>query len=87
MADAVFLLCALTSVACAALLIRAYVRSRTRLLLWSSLCFVGLAVNNLILFTDKVLFPDVQLVHPALRALPALLGVMSLIYGLVWDTD
>lgn len=85
MAPAVHVLCALTSIACAVLLIRGYLGSRVRLLLWSSLCFVGLALNNVMLVLDEVVFPHVDLSIP--RALPALLGLMALIYGLVWEAE
>ena len=54
---AVYMLCAATSLACAVLLLRGYRRSGARFLLWSSLCFVGLALNNVILFVDKVVLP------------------------------
>lgn len=86
MAETVYILCALTSIACAALLLRGYTRSRTRLLLWSSLCFVGLALNNVILFLDKVVFakgPDLTLY----RSLTALVALLVLVYGLIWDSD
>jgi hypothetical protein len=80
---AVYLLCAATSIACAVLLVRGYRASRTRLLLWSSLCFVGLAVNNALLFVDLVLVPgaDFSLVRTAAAAV----GVAALVFGLVWD--
>jgi hypothetical protein len=87
MAEAVYVLCALTSVACAAMLLRGYFRSRTRLLLWSSLCFVGLMINNLILFFDKVIFPDVELVSASWRVAPALIGLALLLFGLIWDSE
>ena len=86
MAETVYILCALTSIACAALLLRGYARSRTGLLLWSSLCFVGLALNNVLLFVDKVIFengPDLTL----FRSLTALAAVLILVYGLIWDSD
>lgn len=86
MAKAVFLLCALTSVVCAVLLLRGYARSESRLLLWSGLCFVGLAINNGLLVVDRVLLPnDVDL--SLWRQVPALAGVLLLLYGLVWDAD
>ena len=86
MAKAVFLLCALTSVTCAVLLLRGYARSASRLLLWSGLCFVGLAINNGLLVVDRVLLPnDVDL--SVWRQLPALAGVALLLYGLVLDAD
>ena len=85
MAKAVFLLCALTSLACAVLLLRGYRRNASRLLLWSGLCFVGLALNNGLLVLDRVVLPDVDL--STWRQVPALAGVGLLLYGLVWDAD
>jgi hypothetical protein len=81
--DAVFVLCALTSFACAALLIRSYLRARSRLLLWSALCFCGLALNNLLLVVDKAT-PQIDL--SLARSLPALVGMLILVYGLIWDS-
>jgi hypothetical protein len=79
----VFLLCTLTSLACAILLLRGYRRSRVRLLLWSGLCFVGLAFNNALLIVDRHLLPAADL-----RFLPtvaALIAICCLLYGLIWD--
>jgi hypothetical protein len=84
MATVVYALCALTSLACAVLLLRGYRHSRARLLLWSGLCFVGLAANNVILLVDKRVVPAIDL--SLWRSLPALAGVAILLYGLVWDT-
>ena len=86
MAETVYILCALTSICCAALLLRGFARSRTKLLLWSSLCFVGLALNNVLLFLDKVVFAD----GPDLtvyRGLTAVAALSLLVFGLIWDTD
>lgn len=86
MAEAVYILCALTSAACAVLLLRGYGRSGMRLLLWSGLCFVGLALSNVLLFVDLVLTgPDTDL--SLWRILIALLGVATLLYGLIWDSQ
>lgn len=85
MADAVYLLCAVTSLACAVLLLRGYVRSRVRLLLWSSLCFVGLALNNALLVLDLIVMPESDL--SLLRNLPALVGMALLVFGLVWEAE
>lgn len=85
MAKAVFLLCALTSALCALLLWRAYRHSRSRLLLWSALCFVGLALNNGLLVVDRIVLRDVDL--SVWRQVPAVVGVAVLLYGLVWDAD
>lgn len=85
MAEAVYVLCMLTSLACAALLWRGYRRSHARLLLWSSLCFAGLTVNNLFLILDMVVFPDVDLLP--VRNISALLAMCLLIFGLIWETE
>ena len=86
MAEAVYILCALTSAACAVLLLRGYRRSGMRLLLWSGLCFVALAVSNVVLFVDLVIVPediDLSLIRSGL----GLLGVVTLLYGLIWDAQ
>jgi hypothetical protein len=85
MAEVVYILCALTSLACAALLIRGYRRNRSRLLLWSCLSFVALAANNVLLFVDLVVVPSVDLSF--VRAAAALCGMVILVYGLVWDAS
>jgi hypothetical protein len=82
---AVYLLCLATSVLCAVLLTRSYRRSRTKLLLWSALCFVGLAANNLFLFADAVLFQNIDL-RP-LRHLSSLAAIAILVYGFVWEAE
>jgi hypothetical protein len=85
MVEAVYILCALTSLACAVLLLRGYGRSRMRLLLWSGLCFVALCLNNIVLFLDMVVFPSVDL--SLWRGVLALVGVATLLYGLIWDSQ
>lgn len=84
MGTVVYGLCALTSLACAFLLLRGYRESGVRLLLWSGLCFLGLATNNVILFVDLRVVPELDL--SVWRTLPAVLGVGLLLYGLIWDT-
>ncbi len=84
MAGIVFVLCALTSFACAVLLLRGYFRSRVRLLLWTGLCFAGLCLNNVLLVVDART-PSVDL--SVWRSLPAVAGLALLIYGLIWDAD
>ena len=83
MPTAVYILCALTSLACAVLLLRGYAQRGARLLLWSGLGFVGITLGNVMLVTDLVLLPERDL--SLLRSLPVLAGLMVLIYGLVWD--
>ena len=84
-AQLVYVLCALTSLGCAALLLRAYVQGRARLLLWSALCFALLTVNNILLFIDLVLVSSVDL--SVWRALTGLGGLLVLVFGLVWDSQ
>jgi hypothetical protein len=84
MAEVVYMLCGATSVACAVLLIRKYRSTRARLLLWSSLCFVGLALNNVLLFVDLVVVPQVDLA--VWRSVMALMGLALLLFGLIWET-
>ena len=81
----VYVLCALTSLACAVLLLRAYRRMRQRLLLWSGLCFAGLSLNNALLVIDTRFVPETDL--SLVRTLPALIGVSLLLYGFIWDAD
>ena len=61
MGPTVYVVGALTTCICAFLLLRGFFHSRQRLLLWSGLCFVGLAISNSLIFVDLVLFPDVNL--------------------------
>jgi drug/metabolite transporter (DMT)-like permease len=84
MTGIVFVLCALTSLACAVLLLRGYSRTRARLLLWTGLCFAGLCINNVLLIVDSQT-PNVDL--SVWRSLPAVAGLALLVYGLIWDAD
>ncbi|HEU4452019.1 MAG TPA: DUF5985 family protein [Longimicrobium sp.] len=83
-ATVVYALCTLTATACAVLLLRGYAANRVRLLLWVGLCFVGLALNNAILLVDLRVLPEYDL--SLWRSLPALAGLLALVYGLVWET-
>jgi hypothetical protein len=83
-AEAVYVLCAVTSIVCAVLLLRGYRASRTRLLFWASFCFLGLAANNIFLFIDLIVLPDIDLFW--WRTAPALGGMMILLYGLVCES-
>jgi hypothetical protein len=85
MASLVYALCALTSGSCAVLLWRAYRSSRARLLLWSSLAFIGLAGNNLLLFVDLIVVPSIDL--GVYRTLLAAVSVLVLLLGLIWDSQ
>ena len=82
----VYILCLLTSAACAWLLGRSYRRSGVRLLLWSSICFAFLAANNLVLVLDLVVWPAPEVDLRLPRLLLALAAVVSLIWGFIWDS-
>lgn len=82
----VYVLCFLTSAACAWLLGRSYSATGTRLLFWSSVCFAFLSANNLALIVDLLVFPqiyDLRIVRLSL----ALAAVMSLIWGFIWPVE
>jgi len=81
----VYMLCFLTSTLCAWLLVRSYLRNRTRLLLWSAACFVLLALNNLLVVVDLVVFPSIDL--SPLRQATGLAAVSTLLFGFVWELD
>ena len=81
-----YLLAALTSIACMVLLFRGYARNGARLLLWSALCFVGLSINNVLLFFDFVIFP-VEVDLRLWRLAAALAGVLFLLYAFVWEAE
>jgi hypothetical protein len=83
-AGAIYVLCALTSLFCAGLLLRSYSKTKIRLLLWSGLCFIGLGLNNVLLVMDLLVFPNVDL--SLIRIIPALIGMLLLLYGLIWET-
>lgn len=78
-------LAVLTSIACTVLLLRAYAANGSRLLLWSGLCFVFLSINNVLLFLDLPLFTEVDL-RPY-RLIAALVGLLFLLYGFIWEAE
>ncbi|MDB5745045.1 MAG: hypothetical protein JWR68_3360 [Polaromonas sp.] len=85
MPELIYLLCALTSVVCAGLLLRSYHQTGFALLLWSGLCFSLLGLNNLALVLDKLVFPEIDL--SILRLLLALAALLLLLFGLIWQDD
>jgi hypothetical protein len=85
MAEIIYVLCTLTSLACATLLLLRYRASGHRLLFWSGLCFVGMTINNLLLMLDKLIFPEVDLLP--FRHLSALCAVSLLLYGLIYEKE
>ena len=79
----VYGLCAGAALLCTLLLLRGYLQTRTRLLLWSTICFVGLTINNVLLVVDLVILPDIDLF--VWRTIAGLLGVVALLFGLLWE--
>jgi len=82
---AVYSLCFLTSAACAVLLARSYRRARARLLLWSALCFLFLAANNLLVIVDMLILPTWNFQLP--RLLLSLAAISVLLFGFIWDLE
>jgi hypothetical protein len=85
MAGLFYALCTLTALFCSWLLLRAYLQGRYKLLLWGGLCFLGLTLNNALLVADKYLFPEVNLF--TLRLVMALVSMIVLLYGIIWDAE
>lgn len=85
MGPLIYVLCALTALACAVLLFRSYRRTKTRLLFWSFLCFTGLFLNNIFLFLDKIVFPMFDFL--LWRYVTALVALLPLLYGLIWEEE
>lgn len=81
----IYMLCALTALTGAVLIFRSYKRNRTRLLFWSGLCFTGLFLNNLILLLDKIVFPMMDFLM--WRYVTALVALLPLLYGLIWEEE
>lgn len=84
MAAALYIATCLTTLLCAILLLRAFVRVRRRLLLWSGLCFVGLTISNFLVFLDIVVIkPDIY----TYRLATAVIAMALLLYGLIWESQ
>jgi hypothetical protein len=84
MATVAYALGVCTSIFCALLLIRSYLASKTPLLLWCSLCFIGLALNNVLLFLDLFVVPDIDL--KTWRSVTALVALVLMLVGLIWES-
>jgi hypothetical protein len=74
----------LTTMLCAGLLLRAYQNVRKRLLLWSGLCFVGLAVANALRIADLRFFLALDLY--TYRLLAVAISMVLLLWGLIWES-
>jgi Family of unknown function (DUF5985) len=80
-----FFLAAMTSFGCMVLLFRGYARTGVRLLFWSALCFIFLTANNVLLFVDSIVFPQIDL-RPH-RLFAALAGIVCLLYAFIWEAE
>lgn len=76
----------LTAALCAVLLLRAFVRVKKRLLLWSGLCFAGLTVSNVLLLIDMLIIPPDITIY-VWRLGIAAMSLLLLLYGLIWESD
>ena len=85
MVSVVYILCTLTTLGCALLLLRAYSRVKRKLLLWSGVCFAGLTVSNFLVFVDLVVLTRNDL-HE-LRLVTAAAAMIPLLYGLIWESE
>lgn len=79
----IYVLCALTALACCVLLLRGYRKSGVRLLLWCGLCFLALTLENAILYIDVITGPELDL--SPYHFVTAALGAVVLLYGLIWE--
>lgn len=82
---ALYILTSLTMLLCSALLLRGYFRVRRRLLLWSGLCFLSLAVANVFVFFDLVIYRAIDFY--TFRVGFTALGMILLLYGLIWESQ
>ncbi|MDB5793121.1 MAG: hypothetical protein JWQ80_3145 [Massilia sp.] len=85
MAETIYTLCILTSLACTWLLFASYRRTGYRLLFWSGACFTAMTLNNVFLLLDKIVFPNIDFL-PA-RLVSALVAISLLLYGLVYEKE
>jgi hypothetical protein len=86
MAAVVYILGTLITLLCSVLLLRAYGKARAPLLLWSGLCFCLLTVSNGLLFIDLVLLPSEVNLY-VWRLATAALGMLMLVYGLIFESE
>ena len=84
MSGLVYILCALTSLISALLLLRGALTRKGGLLFWSSLCFFAMAVQNVLLYVNYVILPEIDLLIAA--RLVALAGIVLLNIGLIWHS-
>lgn len=86
MAELVYILCGLASLAATLLLVRSYFKNQERnpLVFWSSVCFSFMTVNNIFLVFDRVIYPSYDFL--IFRSVTLLIGFLVLLFGLIWNT-
>jgi hypothetical protein len=80
---ALYIITILVTLCCAVLLLRAYIRVRRGLLLWSGLCFVGLTLDSVLVLVDMILFPSLDLFTWRLASVAV--SVSLLVFGMIWE--
>jgi hypothetical protein len=87
MVTTIYFLCALTSLLCAFLLCRGYLKTRYPLLFWSGLCFIGLTLNNLLVILDRIIFPGPGVDLLTWRLGATLISLTLMLVALIWQGD
>jgi amino acid permease len=85
-AEAVYILCAVTAMTCAFLLARANQKTPSRFLLFASVCFGALAINSVLLVLDRIIFPS-EMDLRVWRLGAATLGLFVLLWALITQRD
>ena len=85
MSAVVYILGAFSSLLCAVLLMKQFIRTRQKLLLWSAVSFFGLTTTNALVFVDLVTMPTVDL-H-VIRWSIAAASTSVLLFGLIWESN
>jgi Family of unknown function (DUF5985) len=85
MAAIIYGLCALASLLCTWMLLRAYREQRIALLFWCGLFFAVQTVINALLIVDKLMLPDADL--SMYRYSAAFIAICILLYGLIMRTE
>jgi len=82
MAVLIYSLCLSTALCCAAILVRAFMRTRRPLLMWASLCFLCLALNEAVVIIDLYFVPEesLRIVRSSLGLTAGLLMLIGLIF-------
>jgi hypothetical protein len=81
MPEATYVICTITSLASALLMLRSRRGSGGRLLLWGAVFFLGMALNNVALLLNALVKEDWSVAPNIVM----LVSVAALLYGLIWD--